>query len=348
MSIMNLFLSFQRNQQSEVGAQATDFGRAIDEINRMLSWRLSHDPIMEDEAESDKDPKVRHETRAKIFLGYTSNMISCGTRETIRFLVKHKLVDVIVTTCGGIEEDFIKCMGDFQVGDFNLPGTVLRERGQNRIGNILVSNDLYCKFEEFMTPILLRMLKEQKEDKTVWSPSKMIHLMGEIINNPDSVYYWCYKNNIPVFCPAITDGAIGDNIFFFNDQHPGLVLDLVQDISLINWEALHAKKTGMIICGGGVIKHHIANANLMRNGADFSVYINTGNEKEASDTGASPDEAVSWGKITQEAKPVKVWGDFTILFPLIVSQTFAKSIYSPLSEDHRRMPVEENKEEKHE
>jgi deoxyhypusine synthase len=53
----------------------------------------------------------------------------------------------------------------------------------------------------------------------------------------------------------------------------------------------------MIILGGGIVKHHICNANLMRDGGDYAVYINTGQEFDGSDTGARPDEAVSWGKI---------------------------------------------------
>ncbi len=61
--------------------------------------------------------------------------------------------------------------------------------------------------------------------------------------------------------------------------------------------AMKAKKSGMIILGGGVIKHHICNANLMRNGADYSVFINTGQEFDGSDSGAKPEEAKSWGKI---------------------------------------------------
>jgi len=81
-----------------------------------------------------------------------------------------------------------------------------------------------------------------------------------------------------------------------------------------------------IILGGGVIKHHCCNANLMRNGAEFSVYINTGHEFDGSDSGASPDEAVSWGKIKVDAKPVKVSSDATVVFPLIVSQTFYKEL----------------------
>ncbi len=75
-----------------------------------------------------------------------------------------------------------------------------------------------------------------------------------------------------------------------------------------------------------MVKHHTCNANLMRNGADFSVYINTGQEFDGSDSGASPDEAVSWGKIKVDAKPVKVCADATLVFPMIVSQTFVKEV----------------------
>ena len=81
-----------------------------------------------------------------------------------------------------------------------------------------------------------------------------------------------------------------------------LGIDIVQDIRKINTLAVRAKRSGMIILGGGVVKHHIANANLMRNGAESAVYINTGQEFDGSDAGAQPDEAVSWGKIRTDAK----------------------------------------------
>ena len=80
----------------------------------------------------------------------------------------------------------------------------------------------------------------------------------------------------------------------------------------------------MIILGGGVPKHHINNANLMRNGADFSVSINTAQEFDGSDSGAKPDEAISWGKIRPEATPVKVHADASIMFPLLVALSFKR------------------------
>lgn len=152
----------------------------------------------------------------------------------------------------------------------------------------------------------------------------MIHRLGKAINNEDSIYYWCYKNNIPVYCPAITDGSLGDMLYFHSFNKEGLVLDLIQDIRSMNNEAVFAKKSGMIIVGGGVIKHHICNANLFRNGADFSVFINTGQEFDGSDSGARPDEAKSWGKIKIDATPVKLYAEATLVFPLLVAQTFAK------------------------
>jgi deoxyhypusine synthase len=306
------------------GFQGTQLSLAIDEINRMRNWRLIDDPIREDEPEELKDLEVRKKIKCTIFFGFTSNMISCGNREVIRFLCQHKMIDAIVTTGGGIEEDFMKCFTPHYMGNFHLKGKDLRKQGLNRIGNLIVPNSNYCRFEDFFSPILDAMLNEQKTEGTVWSPSKVIHRMGKEINNEDSVYYWCWKNDIPVFCPALTDGSVGDMIYFHSYKNPGFVLDIAQDIRGINDIALTARKTGMFIVGGGIVKHHICNANLMRNGADFSVFVNTGHAFDGSDSGAPPDEAVSWGKIKMDAKPVKVSCDAALALPLIVSQTFAK------------------------
>lgn len=93
----------------------------------------------------------------------------------------------------------------------------------------------------------------------------------------------------------------------------------------------------MVILGGGVCKHQICNSMLFRNGADYSVFINTGNEYDGSDSGARPDEAISWGKIRIGAQAVKVrrrfsamltrqvFSDATIAFPLLVAATWGKA-----------------------
>ncbi|CAM6083559.1 unnamed protein product [Calypogeia fissa] len=310
------------------GFQASNLGAAIKQVNSMLDWRLSDDPVEEDALDEHRDLAFRKSVKAKIFLGFTSNLISSGLRETIRFLVEHKMVDVLVTTAGGIEEDLIKCLAPTYMGDFSLPGKQLRSKGLNRIGNLLVPNDNYCMFEDWIIPILDQLLSEQKEQGIIWTPSTLIARLGKEINHPSSVLYWAQKNGIPMYCPALTDGSLGDMLYFHSFRNPGLIVDIVGDISGINGQAVHAspRKTGILVLGGGLPKHHICNANMMRNGADFAVFINTAQEFDGSDSGARPDEAISWGKIRGDATPVKVHCDATIAFPILVAQTFAKRL----------------------
>ncbi|KAL1844823.1 hypothetical protein VTK73DRAFT_1728 [Phialemonium thermophilum] len=297
-----------------MGFQASSVGEAIRIINDMRAWR---------------DPETGEGTT--IFLGYTSNMISSGLRGIFRYLVQHKHVACVVSTAGGIEEDFIKCLGDTYLSSFAARGADLRAQGLNRIGNLVVPNANYCAFEDWVVPILDRMLAEQEASRGTdheihWTPSKVIHRLGREIDDERSVYYWAYKNDIPVFCPALTDGSLGDMLYFhtFRAAPRQLRIDIVEDIRRINTLAVRAKRAGMIILGGGVVKHHIANACLMRNGAESAVYINTAQEFDGSDAGARPDEAVSWGKIKVGADHVKVYVEATTCFPLIVANTFAK------------------------
>ena len=251
------------------------------------------------------------------------------------------MIDVIVTTAGGIEEDFIKCLAPTYCGEFHLKGSELRDQGINRIGNLLVPNENYCLFQDWLTPHLDKMLEIQKTKGKIWTPSKVIKYLGNQINNKDSIYYWAAKNKIPVFCPALTDGSLGDMIFFNNFRNPGFTLDIIRDLVKLNKIAIGAKKTGMLILGGGIIKHHICNANLMRNGAEYAVYINTAQEYDGSDAGARPDEAVSWGKIKIDAESVKVYSEVTLVFPILVGETFAK--YKDIASKEVKKSTKKNK-----
>jgi deoxyhypusine synthase len=168
----------------------------------------------------------------------------------------------------------------------------------------------------------LPILDKYKNEKL--TPSKLIRLLGKEINNEESIYYWAYKNDIPVFAPALLDGSLGDMIYFYKTKNPDFAIEITDDMVEMNNSSLGKEKTGMIVLGAGVVKHHICNANLYRNGADYAVYINTAQEFDASDAGATPDEAVSWGKLSQKSKSVKVHGDATIIFPLIVAKCFKK------------------------
>jgi deoxyhypusine synthase len=288
---------------SATGMQATNLGKAIEIVKQMR-----------------KD-------NATIFLSYNSNMVSSGLREVIAYLVKNKLVHVLVTTSGGVEEDIMKTLKPFFIGDFEAVGKELRSKGVNRIGNVFVPNDRYIEFEKLMQKFLAKMHGEQKKTGHIHTASEFIHELGKEVNDENSIYYWATKNDIPTFCPALTDGSIGDMIYFFkqNDKkNADFGIEISEDMIKIVNIAINAKKTGIIILGGGFVKHHVCNANLYRNGADYAVFISTETEEGGSDSGARPDEAVSWGKIKEAGGMVKVFSDATLTFPLIVAGAFAK------------------------
>ena len=313
------------SSMTNTGFQATSVAKAAQTINSMRSWR---------------DPE-NSSSRTTIFLGYTSNLVSSGLRSTLKFLVQHNLVSAIVTTAGGVEEDLIKCLAPtFMAPDgFSSNGTKMREDGLNRIGNMMVPNNNYQRFQDWVIPIFNAMFAEQEatkhlpddEGRVVWTPSSVIARLGREINHEDSICYQAYKNAIPVFSPALTDGSLGDMLHFhtFKTSPSYLDISITRDIRRINEIARRAKRAGMVILGGGLVKHHIANACLMRDGADYAVFINTAQEFDGSDAGARPDEAVSWGKIKSGdegvAETVKVYAEATVVFPMIVAGSFAKS-----------------------
>ncbi|CAJ1992367.1 deoxyhypusine synthase / DHS34 [Leishmania donovani] len=105
-----------------------------------------------------------------------------------------------------------------------------------------------------------------------------------------------------------------------------LQVDLVRDVYSINKLAMLSKKTGMLICGGGVVKHHVCNANLMRNGADFTIILSNGQEFDGSDAGAKPEEALSWGKVRMEGAFVKVYGEVSTYLPLLLAEVFVPAV----------------------
>jgi deoxyhypusine synthase len=279
------------SQMGYAGFQATHIGKAVDIIKKMK------------------------QDKATIFLSFTANMVASGLRSVFAELVKRKFVDVIVTTGGAVEHDLIKAYEPYILGDFNMDDAQLHKKGINRIGNILVPNERYILLEKKMQDIFKKIYAEKK----IISPSDLIFEMGKTIDDKNSFLYWATKNNVPIFCPGITDSAIGLQVFFFKQDQKDFVIDVTGDMKKLADIVFSAKKTGGIILGGGISKHHVLGVNIVRGGLDYAVYINTAVEWDGSLSGAQTKEAVSWGKINKKAKCVTVNGDATVIFPLIIA-----------------------------
>jgi deoxyhypusine synthase len=286
---------------STTGFQATNLAKGVEIVNLMR-----------------KD-------NAFIFLGATSNMVSSGIRETLTFLAKNSHVNCIVTTAGGVEEDIIKCLKEFALGSYDIPGEHLFNSGINRTGNIFVPNDRYAYYDQFMQEFLPNL---QKKHQGAIPTNVFIRELGLALadhpNREESYLYWAAKNNIPVVCPALMDGSTGDLIHFYRQQNLDFVIDATADMDLMVKLVLANERRGALIFGAGVAKHYILNANIFAEGLDYAVYINTAEEFDGSDSGARIDEAITWGKIKPRVPAVKIHCDATIAAPLLIAATFGK------------------------
>ena len=250
------------------------------------------------------------------FLSFTANLVATGIRGVLRELVKRRLVDVIITTCGALDHDVARCWRNYYRGDFFIDDRLLHETGINRLGNVLVPNESYGQIIEEKMNFLLESLRN--EGLNEFSTRELCKEIGKRICNESSILYWAWKNNIPVYVPGITDGAVGYQLWLFSQDHK-IKIDLLRDEQELNNLIFEAKKTGALIIGGGISKHHVIWWNQFKEGLDYAVYLSTAVEWDGSLSGARPREAISWGKIKGDADRVMIEGDATVILPIMVA-----------------------------
>ncbi|MCJ7424298.1 deoxyhypusine synthase [Candidatus Bathyarchaeota archaeon] len=260
--------------------------------------------------------RMNREPACVKFLSFTGNLVATGARGALRELVKRKLVDVIVTTCGTMDHDIARSWKKYYRGSFVMNDSKLREEGVNRLGNVLVPNDSYGMIIEKKMQTLLDSLWRKGVREV--SSSQLSRAIGTHICNESSILYWAAKNDIPVYVPGITDGAVGYQIWLFSQDHD-FKLNLLKDSGELNEIVFAAKKTGALLVGGGISKHHTLWWNQFRDGLNYVVYISTADEWDGSLSGARPREAVSWGKINEKASRIMVEGDASLILPIMVS-----------------------------
>ena len=252
-------------------------------------------------------------------LSHPACIVSTGTRGLIRDLVKNKRVDAIMTTCGTLDHDLARLWKDYYQGSFMMDDNELHKKGINRLGNILVPNECYGEvLEDNLQPIIKKLHAERKE----WSVHELIWAFGKSIKDEkdaeDTIIYWAWKNKIPIYLPGPLDGAWGAQLWNYWQMNKDFKLNLFEDDQDFYIRVTDAKKSGAIMLGGGISKHHVIWFNQFRDGLDYAVQVSTAVEYDGSLSGAQTREAISWGKVKKEASHITVEGDVTLILPLIL------------------------------
>ena len=260
--------------------------------------------------------RMQSEKRCTKFLSFVGALLSTGVRGIIRDMIKDNMFDCVITTCGALDHDIARTYRQYYAGDFRMDDSVLLKKKIHRLGNVLVPEVSYGPLIEEKVQSCLKDLYNMRKEKRDFSAYEIINYIGSTLDE-SSFLYWAHKRKIPVIVPGIVDGAVGSQIWMFQQQHKDLKIDILKDESKLSDLVYDATKTGAFMIGGGISKHHTIWWNQFRGGLDYAVYITSAPEWDGSLSGALLSEAISWGKVAENAKQTTILGEATTLLPFI-------------------------------
>jgi len=269
-----------------------------------------------------------------LYLGITSNIGTCGLRDNLTYLVSHGHIRGLAATAGAIEEDVMKVLLPFVIGEYRADDRSLHRKSVCRTGNILIPGGRYTWLHLLLWTLHRRLkragLTQIGVVEYVREMGRQLELL-DISGREGSFVYQAWRMGIDIYCPAILDGAIGDAVYYARRRDAEFVMDVCrchqQLIEHMMVARSQAGALGIVALGGSVAKHMLCNAAIFSGGAGYAVYINTATEADGSNAGATTSEAISWGKIREDARAVKVEAEATLVFPLLLAAAFQE--YQP-------------------
>ncbi len=255
------------------------------------------------------------------FVSFVGAVVSTGLRGIIKDMIKNKWFDVAITTCGALDHDIARHFSNYKEGSFTMDDRELADQNIHRLGNVLVPMDSYGPLIEEKMQLFLE--EEYQKGAKELSTAQICKIIGKNLGE-DSFLYWAYKNGVDVIVPGIMDGAVGSQIWLFTQKHSDFKLNLAEDANLLSGQIFKAEKSGAMMIGGGISKHHTLWWNQYREGLDYAFYITTAQEFDGSLSGALVREAISWGKVTQKARQATLHAEATTILPFIYAALLSK------------------------
>lgn len=249
------------------------------------------------------------------FFGLAGAMVPAGMRQIVVDLIRDQQIDVLVTTGANIVHDLIEAFGGHHyMGVEQVDDIELRRRQINRIFDVFLPECHFTVFEDRLLDIFADI------DKECMGIRELLTEIGMRVKDPNSIISMAAEKNVPIFCPAIADSSIGLQAWLYT-QTRELNVDTFKDMREFMDICYNAKKTGAMFVGGGVPKNFILQSMIVtpRGGFDYAIQITMDRAEMGGLSGATLDEAKSWGKIGEDARTVTVYADATIALPIIIA-----------------------------
>ncbi|MDK6027811.1 deoxyhypusine synthase [Ignisphaera sp. 4213-co] len=249
-------------------------------------------------------------------ISFTGNIVATGARSIIAQLIKEKIFNVVITTCGAVDHDIAKSFGGkYLKGFFDADDVELYKKGMHRLGNVFIPVDSYGPLIEKVVHKFLHEIVSQYGLKA-FGVREILYEIGKRIYDEKSILRNAALSNTPIYVPGFLDGAFGTALLTFS-QFNKFNIDVFKDEKELADIVFHANCIGALIIGGGISKHHTLWWAQFHGGLDYAIYITTATEWDGSLSGARPKEAITWGKLKEKAKNVVVYADATLVLPII-------------------------------
>lgn len=281
---------------------------------------------------------LQDETRPTVIMGLSGCMMAGAQRFVIRDMVREGIVDCLVSTGAQLYQDFYQAMGyDHYVGDVDADNVALHEHWIDRLYDTYVDELAFRKTDHYIAE-----LTESLEPGN-YSSREFLHELGRVAyeKGDRGIMATCYELGIPMFSPALNDSSIGIGLTVYykkmveaGKRDSMVRIDPIRD----NWELTQIKgkspKTGIIYIGGGTPKNYINDVEVIAEetgfdvaGHEYAFQITVDAPHWGGLSGSTLEEAQSWGKIHADATKATVYGDATIMLPLVVSHILQKGVH---------------------
>jgi len=257
--------------------------------------------------------RMLRDTETTKFFGLAGAMVPAGMGGIVTDLIRDRHIDILVSTGANLTHDIIEAIGCRHFhGTAFCNDVELRHDEINRIYDVYLPNEAFEHFEEFMQGVYGAL-----EPKSTISIAGLLRHIGSHLKS--GILHTAAEKEIPVYCPAVQDSMVGLQYWLFSQTNK-VTVDAFADMPALMDRCFTAKKAGAMLIGGGVPKNFILQSMLMTpNGFNYAVQL-TGDRPDLGGlSGATLDEARSWGKITEDAQAVTVYGDATITLPVLVA-----------------------------
>ena len=274
-----------------------------------------------------------------IWLGLAGAMVPAGMRRLVSYLIKRRMVDVVVSTGANLYHDAYEAKGKkHYVGTHLIDDVKLRKHKVDRIYDVFADEAGFYKFDNWV----VKSFSYELRNNYPYSSRELMFLLGKTLSRvgreKDSILVSAYRTGVPIFCPALNDSALGFSIMFANRRNrrvkvgktvryirKQILIDALKDVEESSRITEKAKSTGVVYLGGGVPKNFIQQTAVIAGyqthhdrSHDYAIQITTDSPQWGGLSGCTLEEAQSWGKIHRRAGKVTCFADTTIALPIIV------------------------------